>query len=210
MDATTGWLFLTRWGNSMLLLPTAACIAASLWTGRDRSMAWRWTWCFGGAVLLVLATKVAFFERGLGSRALDFTGISGHSTLAAAVLPVLAWWLAQRQAPNVQRGAIVFAWGLAVAVGISRVTLATHSISEVVIGLALGTLVAWAVIPRRLVAGRGTVVRWVLLGALLSAGSLSHVGKSEEAHGLIVSVALQLSGRSEPFTRADLSGQPAS
>lgn len=203
MDATTGWMFLTRWGNSVLLLPVAASLCIALWAGGERRVAVHWALLFGGAVLIVLATKLAFLGWGIGSRRLDFTGISGHGTLAAAVLPMLAWWLVRGRAPRVQRAAVVGAWIVALAVGISRVRLSTHSVSEVVAGLALGTLVAWAAIPQRHFARHQSVFRWTLLGALLVAGLLPGVGESDEAHGLIVRVALHLSGRAEPFTRED-------
>ena len=151
--------------------------------------------------VIVLVTKLAFLGWGIGSRRLDFTGISGHSTLAAAVLPMLAWWLTRSRPPGAQRTAVLAAWSLALVIGVSRVWLHAHSISEVVSGLALGTLVAWAVVPQRHVAKHRGAFRWALLAALLVAGLLPGVGESDEAHGLVVRIALQLSGRAEPFTR---------
>lgn len=204
MDTTTAWLFMTRWGNSLLLLPAASWICVSLWAGGDRRIAWRWALLFGGAVAVVLATKLAFLGWGVGIRSLDFTGVSGHSTLAASVLPMLAWWLTQDQAPATQRRAVGAGWGLAMMVGLSRVLLSTHSVSEVVAGLLLGSLVAWAVIPRGVVAANRTAFRWALLGALLIAGILTSVGESDGAHGFVMQLALQWSGRSEPFTRSML------
>lgn len=201
MDATTGWMFLTRWGNSILLLPVAACLCIALWAGGERRVALHWACVFAGAVVVVLATKLAFLGWGIGSRRFDFTGISGHSTLAAAVLPMLAWWLVRGRAPAVRRTVLLAAWIVALGVGVSRVRLSAHSVSEVVAGLALGTLVAWAVIPRQHVARRQSAFRWALLAALVFAGMLPDVGESDEAHGLIVRVALHLSGRAEPFTR---------
>lgn len=40
--------------------------------------------------LITTATKVAFFGYGVGYAPLGYTGISGHATFAAPVLPVLA------------------------------------------------------------------------------------------------------------------------
>ncbi len=197
----TGWMFLTRWGNSVLLLPAAACICISLWSDGDRRVAWRWAFAFGGAVLIVLATKVAFLGWGVGSRSLDFTGISGHSTLAASVLPMLGWWLTRDRTPSLQRKAVLAAWIVAVAIGISRVLVSAHSVSEVVAGLVLGTVVAWAVIPKGIIAKNRGAFHWALLGALLIAGMLPGLGESDEAHGIVMQIALQLSGRAEPFAR---------
>ncbi len=201
MDGMTGWMFLTRWGNSVLLLPVAACICISLWAGGDRRVAWHWAFTFGGAVLIVLVTKLAFLGWGIGSHSFDFTGISGHSTLAASVLPMLGWWLTRDRTLSVQRTAVLAAWIVALVVGASRVSVSVHSVSEVVCGLALGTLVAWAVIPQGYVAKNRSAFRWALLGALLIAGMLPGLGESDEAHGLVMRIALQLSGRTEPFTR---------
>lgn len=206
----TGWLFLTRWGNAMLLLPVAAAICVGLWAAGDCRVAWRWAACFGGAVLLVLATKLAFLGWGLGIRSLDFTGISGHSTLAASVLPTFAWWLTQGRTPDVQRRAVVGAIALALLVGISRLQLQTHSVSEVVAGLVLGNLVAWAVIPRGAVTAHRFAFRGLVVIVFLTAGALSGAGESDEAHGLVSAIALQLSGRTQTYSRPMPRASPAS
>ena len=125
-------------------------------------------------------------------------------TLAAAVLPMLGWWLTQDQSHDLQWRAVVAGAGLALAVGLSRLLLSTHSLSEVVIGLALGALVAFAVIPRRCIAQKRSIVRWALPTALLAAGLATGVGGSGEAHGIVVQLALHLSGRTEAFTRGML------
>src|ERR1700753_2650801 len=99
------WMFLTRWGNSLLLIPTASWIGLSLWIGGERPVAWRWLLSFGAAASLVLATKIAFLGWGVGIRSIDFTGISGHSLCASAVLPMFAWWLAPGRGSETRRGA---------------------------------------------------------------------------------------------------------
>jgi membrane-associated phospholipid phosphatase len=198
----TVWMFLTRWGNSLLLLPTASWIGVSLWAVGERPVAWRWVIYFGIALGLVLATKIAFLGWGIGSRALDFTGISGHSTLAAAVLPMLAWWLTQERPRATQLRAVVGASLFAIVVGVSRILLSAHSPSEVVAGLALGLAVSWLAIPHGTVSVRNLAhLRWFVLFVLIAVGSLSRVGESGEAHGIVVQIALALSGRSEPFQR---------
>jgi membrane-associated phospholipid phosphatase len=200
----TAWSFITRWGNSLLLLPTAAWIGVSLWAFGERPIAWRWIVSLGTAVLLVLASKIAFLGWGVGSRALDFTGISGHSTLAAAVLPMFAWWLVQDRAATTRVRAVCAAAAFAVVVGLSRVLLSAHSVSEVVAGLVLGLVVAWIAVPRGPGGGHRGSLRWLVVGLLLVAGTLSSVGDSEDAHGIVVRIALALSGRSQPFDRGML------
>ena len=201
MDATSGWMFLTRWGNSLLLLPAAACICLGAWSVGDRRVAVRWALCFGAAVLLVLTTKVAFLGWGIGVRRLDFTGISGHGTLAASVLPMFAWWLTRERSAATRRAAVLAAVALALFIGVSRVVLSTHSIAEVVAGLALGALVAWTSIPRERGPRGGGAFRWAVLAGLLMLGLVPGPGNSDDAHGLVVRIALQLSGRSQPYSR---------
>jgi membrane-associated phospholipid phosphatase len=195
------WLYITRWGNSLLLLPTASWIGLSLWLSGARTIAWRWVLTFGIAVLLVLATKIVFLGWGLGSRTLDFTGISGHSTLAAAILPMFAWWMVQDRERGTRVQVVLVAALFAAVVGLSRVMVSAHSGSEVVAGLALGFLVAWIAVPATAGPGHRGQLRWIVLCALLVVGSLSEVGDSDEAHGLVVRIALALSGRDEPFKR---------
>lgn len=201
MDPTNAWLFLTRWGNSILLLPTAACIGIGLWSIGDRRVARRWASWFGAAVGLVLATKLAFLGWGIGIRAIDFTGISGHTTLAASVLPMFGWWMTRDRADASRRIAILIGWALAVAVAVSRVVLSTHSAAEVVAGCLLGSLVAAMVIPHERRATVSGPFRWAVLAGLLVFGTVPGPADSDEAHGLVVRMALQLSGRSAPYQR---------
>ena len=197
----TAWLFLTRWGNSLLLLPAAACICIGAWSVGDRRVAFRWAAWFGAAVLLVLATKLAFLGWGIGIRRVDFTGISGHSTLAASVLPMFAWWLARERPPLIRRSAMLVGVALGVLVGVSRVVLAAHSVAEVVAGVVLGSLVAWIAIPRERGTGPGGVFRWAVLTGLVVLGLVPGTGNSDDAHDVVVRIALQLSGRSQPYAR---------
>jgi len=201
MDPITAWAFVTRWGNAMLLLPLAAWIVVTLWFDGERGAAWRWAWSFGVALLLVLTSKIAFLGWGIGSRALDFTGISGHSTLAAAVLPMMAWWLTEAGSPSLRRASIAGAVVLAVVVALSRVFLSTHSVSEAVAGLALGSLAAWSAIPRSGHARIHTAMRWSAALLLLGFATVSPVGDSDEAHGLVARLALALSGHGAVYTR---------
>jgi membrane-associated phospholipid phosphatase len=195
------WMLLTRWGNSLLLIPTASWIGLSLWIGGERPIAWRWVLSFGVATVLVFATKIAFLGWGLGIQSLDFTGISGHSLCASAVLPMFAWWLTQDRSVAVRHSAVAAGLLLAVAVGISRVVLSAHSTSEAIAGLALGFVVAWTAIPRGPVVNPRYQLRWLVVCALLALGTVTPVGDSEQAHDFVTAIALALSGHNAPFTR---------
>lgn len=199
------WPLVSRAGESALLAPCALAVFAWLWTGRapqDRGNALRWAATFGAAVALVVATKLAFMGWGIGSRALDFTGISGHSTMAAAVLPVLARLLVPGRHPRRALAALAGAAALAVVVGVSRIALQVHSPAEVAAGLSLGfaasgSFLWWAARPLR--AAPRVVAGLVALLALAA----PHPSLSVNTHGMLERIASHLAGRDEPYRRGE-------
>jgi membrane-associated phospholipid phosphatase len=200
-----GWLAITQFGNSMLLLPAALVLFLWMLADHRRSLALTWAVCFGFAVLLVLASKLAFLGWGFGIRALDFTGFSGHSTVSTAVFPMLAYLLSVRRGAGglAIRGGVAVALGLAVGVivSVSRLVLAAHSESEVVAGFLLG---GWAALcPIWIERGKPNegAHRWVGVAVLVALMLAPQAGRPAEAHGIVVKLALWASGRSEPFTR---------
>src|SRR5476651_1130096 len=102
------WVAVTRMGEAQILLP--AFVAGALWLafarpagarGRvadgnahahdhpARGAALRWVAGIFATTFVTTASKVAFLGFGIGIAALDFTGFSGHSMYATAILPVL-------------------------------------------------------------------------------------------------------------------------
>ncbi|SDX28233.1 PAP2 superfamily protein [Collimonas sp. OK242] len=140
------WTTITKIGGSTIMLPAAAAIAAWLLAAR----AWRafWVWCllFGGALLLVAASKIAFAGWGIGIEALDFRGFSGHAMRAAAIIPLLFYLVLQQQTTLIRRTAAVFGMCFAVLVSFSRVWLDFHSVSEALSGWLMGSTVCLAFI----------------------------------------------------------------
>ncbi len=137
----SAWPLVSRVGESALLMPCALVVFAWLQSGRaphDRANAVRWALTLGCAVALVVASKLAYMGWGIGGRAFDFTGISGHSTMAAAVLPVLARLLVPERHRAMAVVAVAVSVAVAIVVGVSRLALEVHSPAEVVAGLALG------------------------------------------------------------------------
>ena len=95
MSLAAAWPVVTHLGSAGLMLPVAALTTLGLWLAGRRAAVAVWLAALGAGAALVLASKLAFMGWGIGSVALDFTGISGHSMLATAILPVwLAWLLA--------------------------------------------------------------------------------------------------------------------
>src|SRR4051794_7334239 len=90
------WTDLTRFGDVTITTLLATAIAAWLFAEDEKRLALWWTLLYGGAMGVVIATKMAFIGWGIGIRALDFAGFSGHAMRAAAVMPVLCYLILQR------------------------------------------------------------------------------------------------------------------
>jgi membrane-associated phospholipid phosphatase len=202
----------THMGNSVLLLSSALVLAVWLGLGAAWPVCLRWALAIGLAVLLVLASKVAFFGWGVGIEQIDFTGISGHAMLATAVLPAITVSVTMRASVRIDTVAVGLAFAVAVLVGLTRIELGVHSWSEVLSGWLVGLLVATVAVPAirtMRVARSFRMSPWPLLAAniMLVVATAPRGGRGPETHGLVIKIALWMSGRSEPFSRAMLHGQ---
>jgi membrane-associated phospholipid phosphatase len=199
------WLLLTRLGEAQIVLPCALLAALVLLRKPDtRRLAVCWMLSLGAAIALTTVSKLAFIGWGIGFPELDFTGISGHSMFASAVYPLLFGTLL---APRATRagGSLAVAAGflLAFLIGISRVMIGVHSVSEVVAGLLAGGIVSVLVLglvrmPRL---STGPIVPAVLV--LFVAVMPVHAPASM-THSAVTRLSLLLSGNKEPYTRADM------
>lgn len=210
MPSIDTWILITHLGNSVLLLSTALIMALSLLSARAPKMSLSWLVVLGIATLLVLFTKLAFLGWGFGIGSIDFTGISGHAMLSSAVFPVLAVMLTLRMRPALRMTSLGVGFIAAIVVGISRLILNSHSLSEVLIGWAVGCSVA---IPTIIFLNRmaeDTRIRlspWPMGFAFAAALAITAPRDGLpglETHPLIVKMALWASGRSEPFHRNSL------
>lgn len=196
------WQLVSLFGESAYLLPCAVFLYLWLyWRGAPGS-ARHWVLAFLPAALLVLASKLAFLGWGIGSEALDFTGFSGHAMMAASVLPVM-FYLAVPAAWT-RLGWVAAGAGVCLAflVGVSRLALHAHSVSEVAGGLAVGLCVSLPFILRR-TTPHGPLAM-VLAGlALASALVMPMTGTVGASHTLIQQLALFLSGRDRTFQRGE-------
>jgi membrane-associated phospholipid phosphatase len=202
------WNLVTRLGEAQILLP-AAVMTAMWFVWRDRSPRLAAVW-LGGIVIATLVTtasKVAFMGYGLGWAALDFTGVSGHSMFAAAIYPLtgvaISSAVAGLQAPRWWRLGLAAGVALALLVGLSRVAVEAHSWSEVTVGLLVGgavTLVAAR--AERSPPARHSL--WLPVLVCVWLGSALPNAPPSPTHGWVTRLALTLSGRSEPYTRADM------
>ena len=201
---SASWLYVTRLGEAEIVLPVM--LVSMSWLlrrpGHARLVSW-WSGLVAGAVLVTLATKVAFIGFGVGVAVIDFTGVSGHAMFAALAYPLLAGVLCTGSPTLQRRCAVAVGIGLALAVGFSRVMVGAHSVSEVLAGLALGG-VAGAAALHRARHPISTVPVWLPLGMVLWLGITPVGAPVSNTHGLVTRLALALSGRALPYTRSDL------
>jgi membrane-associated phospholipid phosphatase len=198
------WHLLTRFGEIQIILPAALLVIVLLSRRAEtKPLAVWWFGALAVAVLATTASKVAFIGWGMGIPELDFTGFSGHAMIASAVYPLLIATLTSRLPPMGQRWAVAAGFVLALLVGISRVEIGVHSVSEVVAGLLLGGAVsviaiAKASLPRDVVGPLLAIVVGVwLLFLPLHAPQL-------QTHSWVTELSLRLSGNITPNTRSDM------
>lgn len=197
------WMMVTHLGSSALLFPIALAIAACLFLGRSRQIAWLWLKIFLAGVLLVFVSKALFFGWGIGLKAIDFTGFSGHAMLAGAVYPTVAYLALHKRAPRMWPW-IVAALGLiGLLVAISRVALNAHSVSEVISGLTIGYLVSCVFIVRSQ-RSRAAHLNPNLLLAILGLLFVMLYGTQFPTETWIATIAAWLAGHAQPFMRKAL------
>ncbi len=206
MTPAAGWWTLVgRLGEAQVLLPAVLAAAAWLaWRGGAPRKAAGWLAAIGVAAALTTATKLAFIGWGVGSAALDFTGISGHAMFAAAILPVLLGMAASGSRTGRSAGGAAAGLALAALIAVSRVVTGAHSASEAAAGFALGAAAAAALLAHGGPPPRGRPARWLALPLaawllLVPAGM-----PPSRTHDAVTRLALALSGRAAPCTRADL------
>jgi hypothetical protein len=163
-----------------------------------RAAALAWISGVVAATVLTTASKVAFLGFGLGSASLDFTGFSGHSMYAMAILPMLAavLWGGRGAALGVV---------LALVVLVSRVEVGAHSWSEALSGAVLGGAVSWWALSVYLRhSGAARIPLWlpVVLAAWLTV--LPWRAPPSRTHQAVIAVSLWLSERTQPYTRHEL------
>lgn len=202
--AYASWHWLTRFGESGIVIPMALVAAAWWWWATpSRRPLFAWLLLLGSAAFLTLVTKVAFMGWGLGIEALDFTGLSGHAMLAAAIYPVLARTLASPAAVP-PRWAIAAGYALAVVISLSRVVIGAHSVSEVVLGFAVGGTASLVALMLETRHPPPLPKYWLVLGLAGWLTLMPVVATPSGTHGMVQRLAKVLSDRDSLYTRADL------
>lgn len=197
------WYVISRFGESSLLLPCAALLYLWMHYAGEPRAARNWLACFAGAAALTLASKLAFMGWGIGVQALDFTGFSGHSMMAAAVLPVLGQRLVATRRPGLAAIGMLAGGGMALLVGYSRLMLDAHTPSEVVGGLSIGLAASLGFLRLCGTAPRSAAPVTVALAIATLMLGLPATGAHAPTHRWLEQLAVYLSGRDRPFRRED-------
>jgi hypothetical protein len=208
---STLWTAITGFGGVAVTVSVALAVAAWLAAGMRLRAAFEWLLLLGAAAGLTLLTKLAFLGWGLGIRPLDFTGISGHAVLSTTVFPVMFSVILLGAPAWVRRTGFVAGLAVGLMIGASRVAVKAHSMSEIVIGCAIGAAVACIFVSRlesrdASMSASGPADSTTPHPILVS---LSLIALIAALHGLhlptqrwVTSLALDLSGHERPFIRA--------
>lgn len=192
------WTALVHLGDLDLTLPLAAAAFGWMAAARSWRLAMMWGLLFGGGVLLVGASKVAFMAWGSGLPALGFKSFSGHATGVTAVFPTLFYLLLRGFGGTLRRAGVALGLGLGLVVGVLLVILDYHSAAEAVAGCLLGAAISLAWIR---LAGNDAgapspaSVGWFALVFLAGTWLMSytHVG------WWMIRLAMLLSGNAKPY-----------
>lgn len=198
------WPLITHLGDAALVLPliTATALALALQGASQRRATLIWCVICAGSLVLVAASKIAFYGWGTGIRQWNLTSFSGHTVAAWLAWPAVLMLLAPARHPALRTSLIIVGIAIAAIVGWSRVPLGAHPISEVVAGTALGAAAAWLsarVLRRQALGGRGLglVIATVLALALLSQARMAR----PDTERWFQAIGVALSGADAPVDR---------
>ncbi|WP_246542337.1 phosphatase PAP2 family protein [Collimonas antrihumi] len=161
-----------------------------------------WCFLFTFGLVLVAVTKIAFVGWGIGIQSLDFTGFSGHAMRATAVMPVLFYLLLQKAPPLARLSGVILGFALGVIIGISRLVVHAHSVSEAVTGCLVGGMVALSFFWLSRSLPKPELHRWLIVLTLIPV-FLTAQAKPAPTERWLNGVALYISGHDKPFARTD-------
>lgn len=196
------WITITKLGDTNVMLPAAALCVVWLVCGQAWRMALWWCLLFTAGLALVAATKIAFVGWGIGIQSLDFTGFSGHAMRAAAVMPVLLYFLLQKAAPLARTAGVVLGILFGVIIGVSRLAVHAHSVSEAVSGCVLGAMIALGFLWISRPLPKPVIHRWLIVLSLTPL-MLAPMAEPAPTERWLEGIALYLSGHDKPFVRSD-------
>jgi membrane-associated phospholipid phosphatase len=196
------WITITRLAGITVTAPIALGIAAFLVIEGERRLALWWCLLFAAGLALVVATKIAFIGWGIGIHPLDFTGASGHAMRAMALAPVALYLILQNAPRHLRAAGVLTGFAFGMLIGISRIVLRAHTVSEVVAGWLLGAAVSIAFICIAGSLQKTVFTPTRIAGGLLALFLLAAFGRPFPTQYWLTKVSLYVSGHDKPFVRA--------
>jgi len=198
------WSRITHLGDAALVLPLllAAIVGLAIQGSIQRRAALQWVLIIVTSLLLVAASKIAFYGWGTGIRRWNLTCFSGHAVSAWLAWPALLMLMAPARLRALRIALLLLGIAIATLVGWSRVPLGAHPVSEVVAGTALGVFAAWLGI--RVLQGQSLDKRGIALLAacMFAVGLLSQVGLDRpHTERWFQTIGIGLSGAENPVNR---------
>ena len=200
--SSASWSFLTDFADQAVILPLAVVVGLILGLQRRPRAALAWLGAVGGVLAVILVLKVACYTCAwllpiLGHDQADLRSPSGHTASAAVAYGGLAALQAGRARDRAVKFALASATMAGVAVGLSRLALGAHSVSEVVLAGVVGTagVLAFVSLARQQIGGAS--------GLPLLAGAACVVVL---AHGHHLGAEALIQGRALPMLRSFITG----
>ena len=197
------WHAISFTADMSVLGPAGVAIAVWLLVSKQWRLVLSWSLWYGGGLLAVVLSKLAFIGWGIGSSAFDFTGFSGHAMRAGAVFPVLLYVMLQRAPRHWRHAGVLLGVAYAVLVSISRVVVQAHSSSEAVSGCVLGLAVALGFMWQARGAAQIAVSHALVLACLALMVLITFKAEPMPTEDWLQKIALALSGHERVFSRAD-------
>ena len=145
------WHMVVHLGEASLMFPLAGVVVFRLaWQGQWRR-AFHWVLSLGAGTAAILLGKLAFELGGWSVPSANVYSVSGHAMLTAAVYPVLFAVTGEAWSPRAARLGALAGVGAALMAAVALVAGRYHTVSETLIGMSVGFIVAWANLhrPRR-------------------------------------------------------------
>jgi membrane-associated phospholipid phosphatase len=199
------WHAFTWLGDSGLLLPVAALLPLLLLrTPSGRRTALEWCLAFGLGSVLIAGSKLAFMGWGIGSARFNFTGFSGHTAIATSVWSMVFWVMTAGRSPRARTMAVVAGCALGACIGISRLAIHAHSVSEVVAGWLLGMAIVVGFVFFGRLHSPPRLPWYAMAACLLIPLAFQTPGTPAQTQGLLERIAVRLAGTERPYTRRDM------
>lgn len=141
---------------------------------------------------------------GIGSVRLDFTGFSGHTAIATSVWPVALWLVVSRWGHRARVAAAIAGWVLAAGIGLSRLVIDAHSVSEVLAGYVLGLAVSGGFLALQHSRPHPRLRATLVAASLALPTAFLSPGTPAPTHDALQVISMRLADIERPFTREDL------